>query len=262
MRNSILSQLGVVDLILVGGTILSLAGAMVSLSPPQESGSEPPSLIATPEQVRLGRVSQVAAVPFQFTIRNPTQQDCVITEFLKPCSCTETDITTGSTIKAGGALVVHGAMETIGKRGASRMSMLVTHCGKDQESVPGSPRMSLEIPLVVDVQPAIRASPEVMRVDDSWTTLTLEPGTASSFAIDQVDVSDPSIQFELVDSRLGDRGHRFQLRLRLDRAQAGAAPGRTGEADGGDFWIKFQTSEANEPVIRIPIKNVAADFQP
>ena len=94
-------------------------------------------------------------------------KNVVITEVTRPCSCTQLDLATKTTLFAGASLRVRGSVDTINRRGVFETAIALTY------QIEGTNRpYTIPIPITMVIKPSVVVSQEVLSIDrDSWTTL-------------------------------------------------------------------------------------------
>ena len=197
----------------------------------------------------LGLVDQRENVPFAFTIENGSDNTYTVSEVRKPCTCTNVKLPVGTRIDPHSRFKIVGGLDSIGKRGASSSSILISYrpVGEGKES--SNAEFSLPVPLFVDVRPSIEVPREAIRLKaDGWTTVVLKSGTEPTFKIHRIATSDPFIRYEVDDGVLGVLTDTFHIRLSLDAQRIDPSLPLD-----GDFWIELETSAMGDPSIKLPV---------
>jgi hypothetical protein len=225
--------------------ILFLASVGMTWGTIRSTRSSVEGLVASPGEVVLGEVEQIESIPFEVRLQNQGQQRVVISEVIRPCSCTGFDLEVGTTLKPGRALRVLGSVDTTNRRGPYEPAFAVSYRFED-----GPQEYTLTLPVKMDIKPSVAATPESLVVSEgSWSLLDLSPGTAQRFRIQDVEPSDPFIIWEAVESQLGQECESFRLRLQLDPALLPLE-----RVDPNSLhWVTITTSIVSEPKFRVPI---------
>ena len=236
-----------IDAFIAAGLVISALAAASARAPRPKVADK---LIAESAVIQLGDVKQGESVAFHFPIRATGSRGIRIDEASRPCICTELDLPANTIIAAGQTRSIHGRIKTDGRRGPLRMAFALSYSDDSTTSGDGSIRNTLVIPLTMNVLPSIKSSVDSLELDGGeWSSLSLLPGGVPDFQVTGIEVSAPFLEYELVRSVLGQRGDRFEVRLRANPAKRPDLPGH----DWGASWVKFNTTEPKELEIQIPI---------
>ncbi len=238
------------DVLLIVGALASMLIAGLAMAARRVETNPHPRLTLQPVQVDLGQVDQREKVPFAFTIKNETDAAVEVTEVFKPCTCTDVGLPVGTEIGPRSQVEVAGGLNTVGKRGPSRTTLLISYKPVVVSAEAPDAKLSLDVPLYVDVRPAIEVPREPVRLRaDEWTTVELKAGAEPTFEVRGIAASDSFIKHEVADGSLNVPTSAFAARFKLDASRVDPAI----SLDGGDFWIQFATSAAGDPTITLPV---------
>jgi hypothetical protein len=198
-----------------------------------------------PEQVELGEVDQVQRVPFVCQLENLGIRDAIISEVTLPCTCTNLDLPTGTTLSPGSRRRVRGNVDTRSRRGGFEITIPVTY--QAPESVE---KYVVLIRLKMFVRPWIASSEETIVIrENSWAPLVLTARPNQSFRISAIEPSDPYVRWEVIGAGLGKESSEFRLRFTFD----GSLVHDSTSLSAGSHWVDFTTTSSNEPTFRLPV---------
>jgi hypothetical protein len=233
-----------VDAALLAGVVLCASAAM-ALSRTRSAAFSP--LAANPDTIELGAVNQREGIPFEITLRNNGDRPIVISEGIRPCSCTKLELETGSRLAPHATLRVPGTLDTRFRRGPYAAHFGITYCFE------GAENQAATIPVTIStvIEPRIIAQPSALSLGANQPAhLVLTAADQAPFVVNAVQPSDRCLSWESERGEIGREVSMLRLRIALDERefQRHLTP-----SAASDHHLEISTTESSEPAFRVPL---------